>query len=108
MLTIGVIVSLMLGVTATSMSMRRGSRLIRDQSSSVESDTRRNVEYVWDRPSDAVEIPVPVQAHVPVQAPVPPPPPPPPVQDSQTRLQKLIDQGYSAEVAQVIMENEDN
>jgi hypothetical protein len=30
------------------------------------------------------------------------------MRDSQTRLQKLIDQGYSAEVAQVILENEDN
>ncbi len=97
MLVVGVIASLMLGMTATSMSMRRDRELIRDQSSFVESGMRRGTDHSWDSSSAVVEIPG-----------QPPVPAPAPRGDSQTRLQKLIDQGYSAEVAQVILENEDN
>jgi hypothetical protein len=79
------------------MSVRRDREVARgDHTSSVVSGMRRRDEYSWDSPSGAVEIPV--------QAPSAPAP----LEDSQTRLQKLIDQGYSAEVAQVIVENEDN
>ena len=99
MLTIGVIVSLFLGMSATTMSVRRDREIARgDHTSSVESGLRRRGDYSWDGTSQAAEIPVPTTT-TPVSA---------PVEDTQTRLQKLIDQGYSPEVAQVIMENEDN
>ena len=102
MLALGVIVSLFLGLTASTLSMRKDrgiSRDQRDQSSMVESRmSRRDDPYQWDAPAGQVEIAV--------QAPEPAAPKP--VEDSQDKLQNLIDQGYSPEVAQVILENEEN
>ena len=101
MLAIGVIVSLFLGITASSMAMRKDrgiAREQRDQSSMVESGMSRRDPFGWDQPAGQVEIAV--------QAPEPAAPKP--VEDRQDKLQKLIDQGYSTEVAQVILENEDN
>jgi hypothetical protein len=101
MLAIGVIVSLFLGITASSMAMRKDrgiAREQRDQSSMVESGMSRRDPFEWDQPAGQVEIAV--------QAPEPAAPKP--VEDRQDKLQKLIDQGYSTEVAQVILENEEN
>ena len=71
----------------------------RDQASVVERETiRRPEDYAWEKPTSGVEIPVQVSA----------PSAPKPVEDNQTKLQKLIDQGYSTEVARVILENEKN
>ena len=110
MLFVGVIASLMLGMTATSMSMRRDREMIRgDHTSSVESGLRRGRDdYSWDRSSPGVEIPVPTAPTPVPTAPTTTTPVSAPVEDTQTRLQKLIDQGYSAEVAQVIIENEED
>ena len=52
----------------------------------------------WDKSNSGVEIPVQPAS----------PPTPIAVDDDQDKLQKLIDQGYSAEVAQVILDNEEN
>ena len=95
MLTIGVVVSLFLGMSATSMSMRRSRELRRDMLRDESASIDRGLS--WDQPTSGVEIAVQT-----------PPVAPRPVEDSQTRLQKLIDQGYSTEVAQVILENEDS
>jgi len=96
MLAIGVVVSLFLGMTATSMSMRRSREMRRDMLRDESSSVDRGVG--WDRPTPGVEIPV--QTSTLTATPV--------VEDSQAKLQKLIDQGYSTEVAQVILENEEN
>ena len=96
MLTVGVVVSLFLGMTATSMSMRRSREMRRDMLSDQSSTIDRGMS--WDKPTPGVEIPV--------QAPTPAAPAV--VEDRQDKLQKLIDQGYSTEVAQVILENEEN
>jgi hypothetical protein len=102
MLALGVIVSMFLGLSATTMSMRKDrgiARDHRDQSSMVESKmTRRSDPYQWDAPAGQVEI----------ATQVPEPAVPKPVEDSPDKLQNLIDQGYSPEVAQVILENEEN
>nr|AIF13439.1 RCC1 domain-containing protein [uncultured marine group II/III euryarchaeote KM3_62_D04] len=96
MLAIGVVVSLFLGMTATSMSMRRSREMRRDMLRDESSSIDRGVG--WDRPTPGVEIPVQTSTLT----------APPVVEDSQAKLQKLIDQGYSTEVAQVILENEEN
>jgi hypothetical protein len=96
MLSIGVVVSLFLGMTATSMSLRRDREMSRDMHRDQTSSVDRGL--TWEQPSAAVEMPI--QAPAPI--------PPKPVKDRQERLQKLIDQGYSPEVAQVILELEDN
>ncbi len=97
MLIIGVIVSLFLGLTATSMSLRSSREMKRsileDQSSVLDRGMG------WDKSNSGVEIPVQQSA---------PTPTPIAVEDDQDKLQKLIDQGYSSEVAQVILENEEN
>ena len=69
--------------------MRRD--MLRDASSSIARGLR------WDKPTSWVEIADQASSVAPR-----------PVEDSQTRLQKLIDQGYSTEVAQIILENEEN
>ena len=53
----------------------------------------------WDKSNSGVEIPVQQPA---------PTPTPIAVEDDEDKLQMLIDQGYSSEVAQVILENEEN
>tara|TARA_B110000014_G_scaffold244414_1_gene215580 strand:- start:536 stop:844 length:309 start_codon:yes stop_codon:yes gene_type:complete len=102
MLAVGVIASLFLGLSASTMAMRKDrgiAREQRDQSSMVESRmTRRDDPYRWDATEGQVEI----------ATQSPEPATPKPVEDSQDKLQNLIDQGYSLEVAQVILENEEN
>ena len=97
MLIIGVIVSLFLGLTATSMSLRSSREMKRsileDQSSVLDRGMG------WDKSNSGVEIPVQQPA---------PTPTPIAVEDDEDKLQMLIDQGYSSEVAQVILENEEN
>ena len=66
--------------------------MLRDQASSIDRGLG------WDESTSGVEIPT--------QSPAPATPRP--VEDNQARLQKLIDQGYSTEVAQIILENEEN
>jgi len=66
--------------------------MLSDQTSAIDRG------MAWDKPTPEVEIPV--------QTPMPSAPPV--VEDSQAKLQNLIDQGYSPEVAQVILENEEN
>ena len=95
MLAVGVIVSLFLGITATSMAMRRDRDLVRDQSSSVETGSR-SFSYEWGEPASQT-------TEAPTQ-----PAPPIAAEGDEDKLQMLIDQGYSSEVAQVILENEEN
>jgi len=83
-------------MTATSMSMRRSREMRRDMLRDESSSVDRGVG--WDRPTPGVEIPAQTSTLT----------APPVVEDSQAKLQKLIDQGYSTEVAQVILENEEN
>ena len=96
MLAVGVVISLFLGMTATSMSIKRSREMRRDMLHDQSSSLDRTP--TWDQSTPAVEIPV--QAPEPVA--------PKPVEDSQDKLQNLIDQGYSPEVAQVILENEED
>ena len=92
MLVVGVVASLIMGMTATTIALRRDREptlydATRSSTSAIERDN-----HAWEGPSSGNFSP---------SSPVPVPSP------AKNRVEELVDQGYSPEVAKAISESED-
>jgi len=92
MLMVGVALSLVMGMTATGLALRRDKDLLSDTSRSLDRATSDIEDASWKRTSSVAVYAPPSKA--------------PPVDSQASRLSELIDQGYSPEVAEAIMESE--
>ena len=92
MLMVGVALSLVMGMTATGLALRRDKDLLSDTSRSLDRATSDIEDASWKRTSSVAIYAPPSKA--------------PPVDSQASRLSELIEQAYSPEVAEAIMESE--
>ena len=92
MLMVGVALSLIMGMTATGLALRKDRNLIVDESRRVGREMSEIEDKSWQRTSSMEVYSPPTRA--------------PPIDTGASRLSELIDQGYSPEVAEAIIESE--